>query len=152
MIMLFFISYYTRMFSLITTKGFMINPRSILRMRIQKIKAAWMELRFESKAQSTEAYRKWVKEVLSVPDVENTLVEASVRKAFDISMSIYVNRRHADLELLISLWSLETHTLVTSWGEFTPTSEDVLVIFLLKIVVYNGVTSIVLSMEEDGTL
>lgn len=63
-----------------------------------------------------------------------------------------LTRSHGDLELLVSLWSMETHTFITSHGEFTPTQEDVLVMFCLLLFVDNDATSIVLSKEEDGRL
>lgn len=44
-----------------------------------------------------ETYRKWVMEVLNVPDVADTLAGAGVSKALDTSMSVV--RIHADLEL-----------------------------------------------------
>lgn len=52
-------------------------------------------------------------------------------------MSISMVRSHVDLEFLISLWSMETHTFVVSWGEFTPTLEDVVVLFHLPLFVDN---------------
>lgn len=114
-------------------EGITINPHSILRMRIQRNEAASMDLRFKSKAQSTETYRKWMTEVLSVLGVVEIQAEAGVRKALDISMSTYVVRSHAYLELLISSWSMETHTFVASGGEFNPMSEDMVVMFSLTL-------------------
>lgn len=54
------------------------------------------------KTQSIEIYRKWVAEVLSMPNVADTLVNIDVKKALDNSMSLSMTRSHADLELLIS--------------------------------------------------
>lgn len=39
--------------------------------------------KFESKTQSTETYKKSVMEVLSMPGVADTLIEAGVRKTLD---------------------------------------------------------------------
>lgn len=44
-------------------EGVVINPRSILRMRIQRNEAVGTDLRFESNAQNTESYHNWVAEV-----------------------------------------------------------------------------------------
>lgn len=38
-----------------------------------------------------------------------------VRKALDIFVSMYVIR-NTDLEFLVSHWTTEMHTFVTSWG------------------------------------
>lgn len=59
------------------------------------------------------------------------------------------NRSHVNLELLVSRWSTETHTLVTSWGEFTPTLENVSVMFPLSMFADEGTTSLVLSTKEE---
>lgn len=45
----------------------MINPRSILWMRVERNVAAWSKLRFELKDQSTQAYGDWVIKVLASP-------------------------------------------------------------------------------------
>lgn len=58
-------------------------------------------------------------------------MEVVVRKALNISMSMSVIRNHADLELLFSIWNTKTYTFVTSWGEFTPSLEEVSVMFHL---------------------
>lgn len=87
-------------------------------------------------------------EVLSLSSVGDTLVEAGVRKALDMSMSMSVTRSHADLELLISSWSAETYTFIASWEEFTPMLEDVVVTFRLPLCADNSATGIVFSKEE----
>lgn len=51
--------------------------------------------------------------------VADSLVEASVAKALDISMSMSMTKSHAGLELLISRWGEEMHTFIASWEEFT---------------------------------
>lgn len=71
----------------------------------------------------------------------DTLAEAGMRKTLDISISMYVTLSHADLKFLMSHCSVETHTFVASWGEPTPTLEDVMVMFCLSLFVdnnYNG--------------
>lgn len=85
----------------------MINSRSIFRIRIQRNKDAWTDPRFESKAEHRDL-QEVVTEVLSTPGVADTLAETGVTKAFDVSISTSVTRSRADLELLISCWSVET--------------------------------------------
>lgn len=121
------------------------NPRSILRIRIQGNEAAWTEIKFESKSQSTKTYKKWMTEVLSVDDVVDVLAEPVIRKALDISLFMSVTRSHADLELLVTCWGVETHISVSSWGEFNSTLYDDSVMLRLPLVVNNGATGIVFS-------
>lgn len=68
-----------------------------------------------------------------------------VRKVLDISKPVSIIRSQADLELLVSWWSIETHTFITSWDEFTPTLKDVQVMFRLPVFTVKGVTCLVLS-------
>lgn len=44
---------------------------------------------------------------------------------------------------------METHTSVTSWGEFTHTIEDVLVMFRLPVFEDKGATDLVLFEAEE---
>lgn len=94
-----------------------INPRSVLRMWIQKNEAAWMDLRFKSNCQSTWTCRKWVMEVLRVPGVADTSVEADVGKAMDISISFSVVRSHVDLGVASIPLEREDTILSTLPGE-----------------------------------
>lgn len=84
-------------------------------MRIQRTEVAWANIRFESKVQSTRIYNEWAAEVLSVSNVSDILSDTSVGKAVDASLDISITRSHADLEFLISRWSTEEHTSITSW-------------------------------------
>lgn len=67
-----------------------------------------------------------------MPATTEILTEEMVRKALDASMEMSIIRSHPDLEFLVSHWSTETHTLITSWGEFTPTLEDVSLMFVYQ--------------------
>lgn len=40
-------------------EGTIMNPRTILRMRVKRKEVAWLELQFESKAQSHQSYSDW---------------------------------------------------------------------------------------------
>lgn len=44
--------------------------------------------------------------------------------------SMAVESYLTDLEFLILWWSMETHTFVTSWGEFGPSLGDVAMLML----------------------
>lgn len=79
-----------------------------------------MDLRFETKDQSTKMYRNLVIEVLSMPGVADTLAETGVRKALEISTSMSIIRSYADLELFISHYRVETHTSSMPEESFAP--------------------------------
>lgn len=67
-----------------------------------------------------ETYRKWIREVMSMPGVADTSEKADVRKVLDISTCMFVIMSHAGLEPLISGWSVEMHTFIIAWREFIP--------------------------------
>lgn len=56
------------------------------------------------------------------------IVSAGVWKVLNLSKTLYINRSPTDLKFLISKWNVESHTFVTTWGEFCPTFEDVVVL------------------------
>lgn len=37
---------------------------------------------------------------------------------------MFANRRYNDLDILISRWSIESHTIMAAWGEFGPNLDD----------------------------
>lgn len=87
-----------------------------------------------------------------MPSVPDTLPEAGMRKALDISTFMSVIWSHTALELFISRWSVETHTFIAAWREFAPTVENVVVKFLLLLFRNHGANGIVMSEEEEMTL
>lgn len=89
---------------------------------------------------------------MSIPGMANTLVECGVRKALDILLSMSVIKSHANLKLLFSRWSVETHAFIVSWGEFTSTLEDVAVMLHLPLLSDNWATDIALSGEDTAAV
>lgn len=75
-------------------------------------------------------------------------MEVPVRTTMDASLDISISRSHTDMEFRDSRWSTETHTFATSWGEFTLTLEDVLLMFCLTKPADKGATSLALSEGE----
>lgn len=59
-----------------------------------------------------------------------------------------MTRQHHDLEVLLPRWSLETDSSIASWGEFTPTLEDVSRIGLLPL--FGKVNSMWIVLEEEN--
>lgn len=78
-------------------------------------------------------------------NVASTSEHVDVRKALGISMSLPMTRSYADLKLLISRWSMETHTSLAVWGEFHPNTKDVAMMFRLLLF---GVHVIFLTMRK----
>lgn len=45
-------------------EGISVDPRSMLRMRIESAEVPWSNLRFEFKTQSHQSYNTWLKKIL----------------------------------------------------------------------------------------
>ncbi|KAL4330253.1 hypothetical protein AHAS_Ahas13G0381600 [Arachis hypogaea] len=58
-----------------------------------------------------------------------------------------VQRSEYDMSLLWQRWCSQTHTFLTSWGEFSPTLEDVVV--LLQLPVFDRVDLTLLHPDSD---
>ncbi|KAJ1406807.1 Aminotransferase-like, plant mobile domain [Sesbania bispinosa] len=77
---------------------------------------------------------EWVNHVFSTDKPFITVLsQVGIADAIWISPSLSVQRRSEDLTVLIECWSCKTHTFLTSWGEFSPTLEDVAVLLKLPI-------------------
>lgn len=63
---------------------------------------------------------------VSVASLSERLMDANVKLPIFCSRVCSLCRQHSDLEVLISKWSIDTHTFITSWGEFIPTLKDML--------------------------
>lgn len=63
---------------------------------------------------------------MSDSETSKMSMKVGVKKTLTLAHTISINRRHGDLEFLISRWSTESHTSLAAWGEFGPTLEDAL--------------------------
>lgn len=51
-----------------------------------------------------------------------------IRKALNLSKGSVVNKCHEKMELLVSRWSIESHSSIAGWGKLHPTLKDVMVL------------------------
>lgn len=91
-----------------------INPRSMLRMRVKQAEIAWTEFRFESKVQSHQSYNVWVQKIMAISENSAKIMKVGVTKALDCSRIFLITRDHQDIEFLISRRSIESHTFTTA--------------------------------------
>lgn len=66
-------------------EGIYINPRSILRMRIERVKVPWTELMFETKSQSNSPFAEWISRLLSNPDISKKITQTRIGRAFNLA-------------------------------------------------------------------
>ncbi|MDV3201123.1 MAG: hypothetical protein Q8877_02885 [Sweet potato little leaf phytoplasma] len=91
-----------------------------------------MELRFHVRVTTIDGWQEWIDHVFKndAPFVA-ILKQVGVAEAIRASPHLGVNRRVEDLHILVQRWCSATHNFLTSWGEFTPTLEDVIILLKL---------------------
>lgn len=78
---------------------------------------------FETKSQSNSSFTEWIPRVLLNPLVSKKFTQIGTQNALNFAKNFYINRRHGDIEFLVSRQSIATHTFV-AWGEFGQALED----------------------------
>lgn len=97
-------------------------------MRIERTKVkVWNKITEQS------PFAKGVTKFLSDSAILKKINKTGIRKALNMAKIISVQRKHEDLEFLISCWSIESHTFIVAWGEFGPTLEDIAALTYLPI-------------------
>lgn len=68
------------------------------------------------------------------------------------SSLLSVTMYHQDLEILMSRWSVESHTFITAWVEFRPTLEGVMNLTMLPLYEETNSVCVVLGDEDEPKL
>lgn len=108
-----------------------------------------VELLFEFKAQNHQSYDAWVQKDMTIFRNAAMMPIVGVKEALNCLRIHLVIRDHQDLEFLISTWIMESHKLVTTWGEFEPTLEDVLNLMALPLYGETNPMSVSLGKEDE---
>lgn len=136
----------------------LIHPRSVLRMRVEKVEFCWSDVDFEAKFETSPSFAKWATALMAKKKYSDSIVSVGIGKALSLSKNLFINKNPMDLEFLISRWSIETHTFVTAWRDICPTIEDVVVLIDLplfgevKIIAMPGSYGVVLSEGDEVKL
>lgn len=97
-------------------EGAIVDPISILSMRIKRGEMPCSELLFESNLKINQSYDEWIMEVLAKPQISKMMPNVGIKEALNFSRLISINRRRNDLEFLISRWSMESYTFLATGG------------------------------------
>lgn len=103
-------------------EGILINHRSVLKMRIQKVKLCWTNTKFEAKSQKNSKFATWVSKLMSHSTYSEKIIAAGIRKALNLSNRLAINRCPIDLDFLVSRWSTESHSFIFCVGRVLPNS------------------------------
>ncbi|KAJ1405754.1 hypothetical protein SESBI_25667 [Sesbania bispinosa] len=107
---------------------------SLHRSRLIRGEFPWSPCNYVTRASFTSCWAEWVSHVFAndLPFVKVT-VKAGIAGAVRASPRFGVFLRVEDLNCVVQRWSRVTHTFFTSWGEFTPTLEDVHILMRLPL-------------------
>ncbi|KAF7839292.1 Aminotransferase-like mobile domain containing protein [Senna tora] len=93
----------------------------------------WSKVKIATKAEVTKGWAEWVRATLDDKTSRAVKEKVGVVKALRISTRFHLSRNEEDLSFLLQRWSSTSHTFFASWGEFTPTLEDVRVLLRLPL-------------------
>ncbi|CAL2271161.1 unnamed protein product [Prunus armeniaca] len=97
---------------------------------------------------TSKGWSEWVDQELKNPSTCDILSWAGVLDAIFISKACDIHIEARMLRHVVRRWSTETHTFICSWGEFTPTLEDVATIFHLPLCGSQDPFHIVLTTKD----
>ncbi|KAH7853922.1 hypothetical protein Vadar_008146 [Vaccinium darrowii] len=110
-----------------------LDPTDVYRFGIERGDYPFSNVAWKSHVQSPRAYELWVEEILDDPTFAGILESAQVSLAICTSMRANITRDRNWLEVMLSRWCPTTHTFVATWGESTPTLEDVCYLWNLNL-------------------
>ncbi|PQM33573.1 uncharacterized protein Pyn_21502 [Prunus yedoensis var. nudiflora] len=129
-----------------------IDPASISRCCIEKGLFPAVPLFFQYPCNISKSWSEWVDHELLDLATCNILGRAQVLDAIFLSKLWDIHIEAKMLRHVVRRWSTATHTFVCSWGEFTPTLEDVANISRLPICGNRSPFDIALTPEEIDKL
>ena len=133
----------------------MVCPDSVIRFGIERGDHPYSFPNFEYCVRSPPSIELWAKHVLEQLDYVERLRSAGVLHAMRNSLEMKVDRDLSWIDTAISRWSCDSHTFITSWGEMSPTLEDVFCIMRLEIYgerVYHPDMDADLTAREKATV
>uniref|UniRef100_A0A2N9FQT5 Aminotransferase-like plant mobile domain-containing protein n=1 Tax=Fagus sylvatica TaxID=28930 RepID=A0A2N9FQT5_FAGSY len=125
------------------------NLDEISELLIQKGDLQAIPINFNFLCASSKDWSHWVDREILDPDFWDRLVDAGVHWSILISRSCNMFRDTEALRKLLRRWCPSTHTFFFSWGELTPTLEDVANHWMLPILGEHSFSDIKLSAEEE---
>uniref|UniRef100_A0A2N9I0L5 Aminotransferase-like plant mobile domain-containing protein n=1 Tax=Fagus sylvatica TaxID=28930 RepID=A0A2N9I0L5_FAGSY len=125
------------------------NLDEISELLIQKGDLHATPINFDFLCAASKDWSHWVDREILDPDFWDRLVDAEVHWSILISRSCNMFRDTESLRELLRRWCPSTHTFFFSWGELTPTLEDVANHWMLPILGEHSFSDIKLSAEEE---
>ena len=121
----------------------------IFELSIQKGDLQATPINFDFLCAASKDWSHWVDREILDSDFWDNLVDAEVHWSILISRSCNMFRDIEALRELLRRWCPSTHTFFFSWGELTPTLEDVANHWMLPILGEYSLSNIKLSAAEE---
>jgi hypothetical protein len=127
------------------------NLDEISELLIQKGDLQATPINFDFLCAASKDWSHWVDREILNSDFWDNLVDAEVHWSILISRSCNMFRDTEALRELLRRWCPSTHTFFFSWGELTPTLEDVANHWMLPLLGEHSLSNIKLSAAEEKT-
>ncbi|KAG5544349.1 hypothetical protein RHGRI_016935 [Rhododendron griersonianum] len=102
-----------------------ISPKSVLRFQVERGEFPHCLSAYRNYVVPPTAFATWADEILGNADFMELLRRADVHRAVVNSLRLVILRERKWMDVVVSRWSTDSHTLPVAWGEIGPTLEDV---------------------------
>ncbi|KAG5552835.1 hypothetical protein RHGRI_010816 [Rhododendron griersonianum] len=102
-----------------------ISPKSVLRFQVERGEFPHCLSAFRNYVVPPTAFATWADEILGNADFMELLRRADIHCAVVNSLRLVILREQKWMDVVVSRWSTDSHTLPVAWGEIGPTLEDV---------------------------
>ncbi|KAF7129433.1 hypothetical protein RHSIM_Rhsim10G0123400 [Rhododendron simsii] len=106
-------------------EGCFISPKSVLRFQVERGEFPHCFSAYRNYVVPPTAFATWADDILGNADFVELLRKADVHRAVVNSLRLVVLRERKWMDVVVSRWSADSHTLPVAWGETGPTLEDV---------------------------
>ncbi|KAG5528020.1 hypothetical protein RHGRI_028826 [Rhododendron griersonianum] len=110
----------------------LIPPCSVLRFRVERGDIPSCFVNYEAVSQAPVHWGDWVEAILGNPESVRILSSSRALEPIRLSIELSIRRNNANIELMVSRWSKDTHTFVFPWGDGGPTLQDTAVLMRLS--------------------
>ena len=111
-----------------------LPPPRLSHLRVMRGDYTAVPILFKSSPHATTGWDDWVTAELKSKSLRDKLSNAGVLSAILTSRRFGIHRDLDSLRYLLRRWHRDTHTFFCSWGEITPTLDDVAALYDLPIV------------------
>ncbi|KAI8534240.1 hypothetical protein RHMOL_Rhmol10G0074300 [Rhododendron molle] len=106
-------------------EGCFISPGSVLRFQVERGAFPHCLSAYRNYVIPPTAFLTWADEILGDANFVGLLRKADIHRAVVNSLRLVILRERKWMDVVVSWWSTDSHTLPVAWGETGPTLEDV---------------------------